>query len=171
MPTSRCRPAHNRCRRCGERLTCRNRTGLCRGACYDAYRRATNLPCSDCGGPLGQSNTSGMCRRCNARRASAVSPATGARGAANPMWRGGRRVDERGYVRVRGLRGQRYGREHRSVVEVLMGRPLAPREVVHHVDGDPGNNDPANLEVYRSNGYHRAAHRHGTKIGRVWPLS
>lgn len=34
---------------------------------------------------------------------------------------------------------------HRVVAEQKLGRPLRPGEVVHHLDGNPRNNDPQNL--------------------------
>src|SRR6266568_3226024 len=43
-----------------------------------------------------------------------------------------------------------YGRamlEHRYVMEQILGRPLGRWEFVHHIDNDPGNNDPTNLVV------------------------
>lgn len=37
--------------------------------------------------------------------------------------------------------------EHRWVVEQREGRKLTSDEIVHHVDGNPLNNDPENLVV------------------------
>jgi hypothetical protein len=37
--------------------------------------------------------------------------------------------------------------EHRHIVEQREGRKLASNEVVHHIDGNPFNNDPDNLVV------------------------
>ena len=36
---------------------------------------------------------------------------------------------------------------HRRLAEAILGRPLVKGEVVHHVDGNSKNNDPANLLV------------------------
>lgn len=44
--------------------------------------------------------------------------------------------------------------EHRLVMEAKLGRYLLPTEVVHHIDGDPENNAPENLEVFESNAEH-----------------
>lgn len=86
------------------------------------------------------------------------------RGHGSPMehnffWNGGRRREKPGYVLVKlpehpYATKQGYVREHRLVVERKLGRYLHPSEVVHHRDGDPGNNDPDNLEVFSSHSEH-----------------
>ncbi len=85
-------------------------------------------------------------------------------GSRNPNWKGGRSVASNGYVLVRVGVGHRladvrgYAYEHRLAAEAKLGRPLAPTEQVHHVDGNKQNNVPDNLEVVTP-AEHRATHR------------
>lgn len=89
-------------------------------------------------------------------------------GPLHPDWRGGKFVDAEGYVNVwvpPGTPGRKvsgYRLEHRMVMEQMLGRRLAPREVVHHVNGVKADNRPENLELFQSNGEH-LAHELGGK--------
>lgn len=47
----------------------------------------------------------------------------------------------KGYTKINGVH------EHRLVAEKMLGRPLEPVEIVHHIDGDKRNNNPDNLKV------------------------
>ncbi|WP_373222702.1 HNH endonuclease signature motif containing protein [Flavonifractor plautii] len=47
---------------------------------------------------------------------------------------------------------------HRVVAELMLGRPLQPGEVVHHIDSDKRNNSPDNLMVFVSQAEHVAWH-------------
>lgn len=53
-----------------------------------------------------------------------------------------------------------YGRHtHRRVAEEMLGRPLKPGEVVHHIDRNKRNNSPENLMVFASQAEHAAWHK------------
>jgi hypothetical protein len=55
---------------------------------------------------------------------------------------------------------KRNGRhEHRVVAEKMIGRPLKPGEVVHHIDRNKRNNNPSNLMVLPSQRAHIKLHR------------
>lgn len=79
------------------------------------------------------------------------------RGKAHGAWKGGRFVDEQGYVRVhvsddeRALAGRTIGGgyvlEHRLAMARFLGRPLTKNETVHHISGDKQDNSPENLQL------------------------
>lgn len=112
----------------------------------------------------------------------------GLKGAANPMyglrkelcprWKGGRKIRSDGYVLVvapddhpypayTAPTGTKYVLEHRLVVERRLGRYLIPGEVVHHIDGNPSNNDDANLRLFGSQSEHVAIGHAGGGAFRV----
>ncbi len=73
-------------------------------------------------------------------------------------------IDDRGYVWriVRGHpRANRdgYVAEHRLIVEQAIGRFLAPRHPVHHVDNNPANNKNCNLVACEDQAYHKLLHQ------------
>lgn len=89
------------------------------------------------------------------------------RGEGNPNWQGGRTlgVDGRPMVRVNG----KYVLEHRHLISEKIGRPLAPKEVVHHKNKDISDNRIENLELLKSQSVHVAQHnrdRRGIKLNR-----
>ena len=82
------------------------------------------------------------------------------KGERNPRWKGGRFVNDQGYVLVLTPDhpcADRHGyvREHRLVMESHLGRYLEPREVVHHINHDRSDNRLENLRLYSSNGEHK----------------
>lgn len=99
------------------------------------------------------------CVERSCKRLGLATQRTGPRsGAGHTGWKGGVRI-------VKGYRYlhrpghpmatvQGYVAEHRLVMAEAVGRMLDPQEVVHHVDGDPLNNERANLELFATNADH-----------------
>lgn len=83
-------------------------------------------------------------------------------------WKGGRSVRRDGYVLIQvspvhpfacmGTRRSKTGWkqifEHRLKMAEKLGRPLRSKEQVHHVDGDPTNNEIENLQLMSSSAQH-----------------
>jgi hypothetical protein len=76
------------------------------------------------------------------------------------QWRDEHRSDH-SYKKVDGRH------EHRTVAEQVLGRNLAGREVVHHVDADKDNNNPRNLIVFPSQSEHYRWHHEMRWNGRI----
>jgi len=79
----------------------------------------------------------------------------------NPNWKGGQKI-------VKGYRHfylphhpdsiKNYYPEHRLVMEIKLGRILTKKEKVHHIDGNPLNNDIDNLRLFPSQNAHAKYH-------------
>lgn len=78
-------------------------------------------------------------------------------GSSHPNWKGGRRVDSSGYVWVYAKNHpksyNKYIREHRLVMENIIGRHLSNEENVHHKNGIKTDNRPDNLELVMHNNH------------------
>jgi len=78
-------------------------------------------------------------------------------------WKGGKTIGVRGYVLIKSpdhpfKNNGGYVREHRLIMEKLLGRYLLPSEVVHHVNGDVSDNRLENLKLFSSPGDHWRSH-------------
>lgn len=76
-------------------------------------------------------------------------------GAKHPGWKGGRHIDNNGYVRVLyypnpGLKASGYVKEHVLVMQQHIGRKLVRGETVHHKNGLKTDNRLENLELWSS---------------------
>ena len=66
----------------------------------------------------------------------------------HPNWKGGKRIDTRGYVLIKKESGNvGYIREHRLVMEEQLGRKLNKWEIIHHKNGIKDDNRLENLEI------------------------
>ena len=78
-------------------------------------------------------------------------------GANNRRWSGGRWIGSDGYVLIT-VPGRGRIKEHRYVMEQMIGSPLPAGSVVHHRNGVITDNRPENLELM-SNSEHVRLHR------------
>ena len=85
------------------------------------------------------------------------------RGPDNPHWKGGREVNDQGYVLVHAPGHPRAHRnkvrEHILIAEEALGKPLPPEAVVHHPNEDPTDNRHENLVICQDQGYHKLLHQ------------
>lgn len=72
----------------------------------------------------------------------------------HPQWKGERHLDPNGYVYLSGHHDHPNSNkngsisEHRLVMTQVLGRPLLPKEEVHHKNGIRDDNRPENLELW-----------------------
>jgi len=78
-------------------------------------------------------------------------------------WKGGRRTDgKRGYIRIYSPNHpkacNKWVYEHVLVMEKILGRYLTDGEMVHHINGNKGDNGPENLMLFASKREHVKHH-------------
>lgn len=119
--------------------------------------RARIRDCARCGKPFLTSifHPSPHCSRSCGLKASYVKDPNRQKGCRASNWKGGRRIDHRGYVLIHATAhpsprrvGGLYMFEHRLVMEKVVGRMLEPHEQVHHKNGIRDDNRPENLELW-----------------------
>lgn len=91
------------------------------------------------------------------------------RGQKNPAWKGGRSKGNDGYIKIHcpnhpNANSAGYVLEHRLVMEETLGRPLKKTEIVHHINGNRGDNRPKNLYL-ETRGTHKTGYLAGYKQG------
>lgn len=111
------------------------------------------------------------------KRCGTDNPMYGRRKDKAPQWNGGRKIRKDGYILVIARddhpypaytkpSGTKYILEHRRVVEQSLGRYLEPQEVVHHIDGNPSNNQIDNLQIF-TNQIEHIAIGHGKDLDSI----
>lgn len=105
-----------------------------------------------------------MCRECRTKKGLWSKHMKGRTGAAHPAFKGNRPIaDRNGYLRVYDpthpwRRNKGIIQEHVRIMELHIGRRIAPDEVVHHRDHNRQNNNLENLQLLKR-GEHSSRHR------------
>lgn len=111
--------------------------------------------CTDCGAErwvqLGRLKSSPQPGNIRCRACAGKAFSLKMRGSCHPCWRGGR-TKNGGYILVHSPNHphadrQGYVREHRLIMEEIIGRYLTPQEYVHHINGIKDDNCKENLEL------------------------
>ena len=86
----------------------------------------------------------------------------------HPRWKGGRTIDKDGYVYLKSYthphkNNKSYYPEHRLMMERHLGRVLLLTEIVHHINGEEGDNRIENLMLFSSTAEHTKYHANKAK--------
>jgi len=81
----------------------------------------------------------------------------------HPRWKGGIYKTSDGYIIIKSPNhpnkdGYGYFKEHRMVMEKVLGRYLDKKEVVHHINGIRDDNRKENLKLFKNNYEHQKFH-------------
>ncbi len=72
--------------------------------------------------------------------------------------RGTGTLDDKGYVWMY-KKGNKKIQEHTLLVERALGKSLPAEAEIHHLDGNPSNNNPTNLVICPNRAYHMLLHQ------------
>ena len=65
----------------------------------------------------------------------------------NSLYKGGKRIDSRGYMMIYNSDKKKYEFEHRMIMEKILNRKLTNNEYVHHKNSIKNDNRPENLTI------------------------
>ena len=139
-----------------------NRKGSCWGQFEKNDTEIANLYLQGAGqkelAELFQVDKKTICRSLRRTNTSTIGR-KGLQGEKNPAWKGGKVIDGGRYILIHQpnhphANSGGYIREHRLVIEKVLGRYLSRKEVVHHKNGNRMDNRLENLILFSCNGIH-----------------
>lgn len=151
------------CIRCGKEFESRADM-KCKYCSYECYHNAIRTGkktypriCQHCGKPYqGRTETSKYC--------SAKCQNLARMGKNHPLYKRGYSIDD-GYRKVLSGKGG-YVKEHRKVVEDVLGRPLRTDEIIHHINVNRSDNRIENLTIL-SKSEHSKVHGYLRGLGKM----